>query len=352
MSKVLTVIVPSYNMEAYLSRCLDSLLLDNNKREIMEVIVVNDGSKDNTSQIAHSYEKAFPGIVKVIDKDNGNYGSCVNVALNIAVGKYIKLIDADDYVSPSITGFLDFLGTIDADVVVSDAEGKREGIGETVWHRSFDLEPRKVLGILDLTRETARSIWMHFIAYRTSLLHQIDYKQSEGISYTDQEWAFYPFSHAKTLVYYPEVVYCYMMGRDGQTVAPQNHCKNMWMEALICRKIVDYYEKNKDPESSSHSFFLIRASFCVEQLYYHYILNYPHQLKNEELIEFDNFLRKKSEDIYDSTDTAIERRRVLGDIKYVHEWRIKQSRKRVIFFLFDCLVFLGGLLRKVTNRHV
>ena len=95
MDKILTVIVPAYNMEQYLAYCLDSLCISQHQNDI-EVLVINDGSKDATSIIAHDYERKLPQVFKVIDKENGNYGSCVNRGLAEACGKYIKVLDADD----------------------------------------------------------------------------------------------------------------------------------------------------------------------------------------------------------------------------------------------------------------
>ena len=89
MDKVLTVVIPTYNMERYLRYCLDSLCVSRGG-EALEVLVVNDGSKDTSSAIAHEYEQKHPGIFRVIDKENGNYGSCVNRGLAEAKGKYIK----------------------------------------------------------------------------------------------------------------------------------------------------------------------------------------------------------------------------------------------------------------------
>lgn len=63
----------------------------------LEVLVVNDGSKDNSSAIAHEYQDKYPDTFRVIDKENGNYGSCVNRGLKEATGKYIKILDADDW---------------------------------------------------------------------------------------------------------------------------------------------------------------------------------------------------------------------------------------------------------------
>ena len=82
-------------MESLLPRCLDSLIINKNL-EKLEVWVVNDGSKDRSSVIGHQYEERYPGVINVIDKPNGNYGSCINAALPKCTGKYVKILDSDD----------------------------------------------------------------------------------------------------------------------------------------------------------------------------------------------------------------------------------------------------------------
>ena len=120
MDKILTLVIPSYNMEAYLPYCLDSLLVKANLG-CLEVLVVNDGSRDRTSEIAHAYEKSWPDVLRVIDKENGNYGSCVNRGLKEARGKYIKILDADDsFDTANFEKYLAFLQMTDADLVISD----------------------------------------------------------------------------------------------------------------------------------------------------------------------------------------------------------------------------------------
>ena len=88
-------------MEKYLNKCLDSLIVEN--MNLLEVLIINDGSKDNSSNIAHVYENKYPNTFRVIDKENGNYGSCINRGIKEAKGKYIKVLDADDSFNVSLT---------------------------------------------------------------------------------------------------------------------------------------------------------------------------------------------------------------------------------------------------------
>ena len=95
-SKLLSIIIPTYNMAELLPRCLDSLVTAQGADATLEAVVVNDGSKDNSLAVAQDYQKRYPNIITVIDKPNGNYGSTINAALPVAKGKYVKVLDSDD----------------------------------------------------------------------------------------------------------------------------------------------------------------------------------------------------------------------------------------------------------------
>jgi len=124
MNKILTIIIPSYNMEKYLDNCCKSLLLSENILKKIEIIIVNDGSKDNTSVIAHEYQNKYPDSFFVIDKQNGNYGSCINIGLKNAHGKYIKILDADDtFKTENFENYIKLLEENDVDLIISDFIG-------------------------------------------------------------------------------------------------------------------------------------------------------------------------------------------------------------------------------------
>ena len=117
--KILSLVVPTYNMEKYLPACLDSVT-DELIGDSLEVIVVNDGSTDRSPDIIRQYEQKRPDLIKVIDKPNGHYGSCVNAGLAVATGKYFKILDADDWFdTQALAAFLHKLETCDTDLVIT-----------------------------------------------------------------------------------------------------------------------------------------------------------------------------------------------------------------------------------------
>lgn len=225
MDKVLSIIVPSYNMEKYLSKCLGSLVVAPELMECLEVLVVNDGSKDRTSEIAHEFAAKWPQTFKVIDKGNGHYGSCVNAGIKIAHGEFVKIIDADDSVESrnfenwmwSVrNGICD--GTLTCvDLLVTDF--CTVNLIDNVTERCKYRVPRnKVFDARVLNPEYI--FMMHSLAWRRLMLVDHGYHQTEGVMYTDGEWAVYPLAWVRNIYYNPVVVYKYSIGREGQSMDP------------------------------------------------------------------------------------------------------------------------------------
>lgn len=226
MEKILTVVIPTYNMEKYLRRCLDSLIVSDEQMKLLEVLVVNDGSKDSSSQIAHEYEARYPQTFRVIDKENGNYGSCVNRGLEEATGKYLRLLDADDqFNKEAFPQFIDALTKTDADMVLThhyftydwnkrkiirQPRSKKIDYGKTYDAKDFDFEELGCAHTLLL---------MHSITYKMETLRKVGLRHQEGMSYTDTEFVYYPLVAVKRVLPLDLYLYAYTRGRDGQTVS-------------------------------------------------------------------------------------------------------------------------------------
>ena len=211
-TKLLSIIIPTYNMEPYLRHCLDSLIIDKGMDEL-EVFVINDGSKDRSSKIAREYQDKYPNTFYVIDKVNGNYGSCINRGLKEATGKYIKVLDADDcFNARALQDVIQRLMNIDTDVILTNYVIVRNEKTESFFLNYADGQ------VVNIDSDVVEYFSMHNVIYKRSLLKNMDYIQTEGISYTDQEWIFYPMLKADSAVFFNLSLYRYTLGREGQTM--------------------------------------------------------------------------------------------------------------------------------------
>ncbi len=319
MNKILTVIIPTYNMEKYLRKCLDSLIVSRGCMEMLEVLVVNDGSKDSSSSIGHEYERNYPDTFRVIDKENGNYGSCINRGLKEAKGKYIKVLDADDYVKANnFNEFINFLKVTDADLVVSDFDCvDSKGRIETKWTFSFPKYERSQF--LDFANSfDFKDMSMHAIAYNRFIFQNINYKQTEGISFTDQEWMFYPMIKVETFCYFPKSVYQYLIGREGQTVADKNMPRVFDQHRKILLRALEFIN-NKEFDDRLYEYLQYRILFIVAFSYKHLISS----KKYDDLRVVENRIKSTNPRFYSEMNDAVLIEKILP-YRFIKAWRNRQ----------------------------
>ena len=234
-------------MAQLLPRCLDSLLASG-AREAFEAIVVNDGSKDDTLQVALRYRDANPDCVRVIDKPNGNYGSTINAALPQAEGKYVKILDADDWFEPAaLAKFVKELSGTDADMVVTHfTQIHPKGVKELAKYNLYGKEPYEYGKVYDLDKVLSdgyiRFFLMHSLTYKRQMLLDSGYRQTEGCSYTDLEWDVYPLFYAKDIVFFDTNLYQYNLDREGQTMDPKVLSRSLDQLGRVTENILAYYE--------------------------------------------------------------------------------------------------------------
>ena len=237
-NKFLSICIPSYNMERYLNRCVDSLLAVEVLDDI-EIIIVNDGSKDATLSIANQYKAQYPNSVVVIDKPNGHYGSTVNAALKVAAGKYFRILDADDWFNTeALIVFVNKLKEIDVDCVYTNFTEYNELKNKTKHIINQSLLYNT---IIDLNSYILPDFWyaMHSLTFRLSLFKEISYEQTEGICYTDTEYIYYPFTQSKSMYAIDISLYQYYIGRDDQSVSFVSSIKNITDRFVITRRILE-----------------------------------------------------------------------------------------------------------------
>lgn len=329
MNKILSIVIPTYNMEKYLRRCLDSLLIDDKKLlEQLEILVVNDGSKDASSLIAHEYQNKLPGIFVVIDKENGNYGSCVNCGLSEAKGKYIKILDADDFFDKnSFSSFMAYLGEVDVDVVITNYNVVTTD-GKLIRKWDFNFPQRGSLYISDYCESYCyKVLQMHAITYKRSKIIDNNYKQTEGISYTDQEWMFYPMSYMSTFSYLPVTVYQYGLGREGQTMDEDVRKKTISHMTKILYRQADFLNHANSQEMING--YMKTRFFQLVSMIYPMLIIVRQDINLEEI---DEKVKEINPAIYDEI-SLLELDSRLWPFQYINHWR--NNNKIKLWFIMS-----------------
>lgn len=307
MGKQVTVIIPTYNMEGFLANCLDSLTIPDFDK--VEVIVVNDGSKDRSSEIAHSYADRYPDSIRVIDKPNGNYGSCINAALPQATGRYLKVLDADDtFDKESFSSFVNALADANEDVIITnhvivDPDGKE--IGKSDLPKEMPLGTTLAKG--DYPGFFSGYIQMHRLAYRREVFSRFRYTQTEGVSYSDSQWAIIPMSFCHSFRCFDMNLYKYLIGRQGQTMDSEQlgRCLDNFF-TVLCDTCKYFDCEGISPQNREN---LLHNITEVHDFVYRKAISNPTEYAMAELHKYDVALRDVSQAIYKS----------VGDIRWTEE---------------------------------
>ena len=292
--KLLSIIIPAYNSQAYLHRCLDSLLVEEVMGKV-EVIVVNDGSNDRTLTIAKEYENRFPRYFHVFNKKNGNYGSVMNLGLSVAKGKYFKTLDSDDWFNKdAYRAFVDELQDTDADMLISERSifNEKEKT-ENILGFDEKIKTGKDLSICKSYWENKSFqaiIHVSSICYKTSLLHASNMQWTENIFYTDTEYDYMPLRYLKTIRFIKQPVYVYLLGRDEQSTDPKILRKNFHSLNIVANTLIDDFLKDPDVHSEIYP---LQKKILTEILFLFYLtIIHDGFIHGKEIEVLDRKLRK------------------------------------------------------------
>ena len=227
MQKLLTIVVPVYKVEPYINKCLDSCILADEKlMSQLEVIIVNDGTPDNSAEMSREYVKRYPNTFRQIDKENGGHGSAWNVGLKEATGKYLRFLDSDDWLT-NLDKLMEKLATCDADLVFTNEcvhyfDGDKE-IGTEVQPCSNIYDKRISVDDMDWLNVLPDNTCVNFrkCTYNTAQLQKQYPLFREKVSYDDTILYAAPCLYAKSMIAYDFPVYNLLRGRDEQSMNPQ-----------------------------------------------------------------------------------------------------------------------------------
>ena len=243
--KLLTVTVPCYNSQDYMEKCIESLLRGG---ERVEIIVINDGSKDATGEIGDRYAAQYPGIVRVIHQENGGHGAGINAGLKAATGKYFKVVDSDDEVSGDFVAFLDRLELCDqqggVDLFVTNYYYVHtDGIGDRSINYSDVLPQGRIFTWGDTKRfKLHQMLTIHSSTFRTEVMRRCGGELPRKVFYEDNLMVCRTLPYVERMFYMNTDLYRYTIGREGQSVQDDVSRRRYTHHLLIaeqCFKSVD-----------------------------------------------------------------------------------------------------------------
>ncbi|MFC4401597.1 glycosyltransferase family 2 protein [Gracilibacillus xinjiangensis] len=221
--KLLSIVIPCYNSQDYMRYCIESLLPGG---ESVEILIVNDGSVDQTADIADEYAAKYPTIVKAIHQKNGGHGEAVNAGIRNATARYFKVVDSDDWVD--IRAYMKILSELKnlvsenniVDLVISNFVYEKDGAKYKKVMRYENALPEETVFTWDDVKSFRKGqyILMHSVIYRTQLLTDCGLTLPKHTFYVDNLYIYTPLEYVKSLYYINVDFYRYFIGREDQSV--------------------------------------------------------------------------------------------------------------------------------------
>ena len=242
--KLLSIAVPCYNSQEYMRNCVDSLLEGG---DLVEILIVDDGSKDDTAKIADEYAEKYPGIVKAIHQENGGHGEAVNAGIRSAQGLYFKVVDSDDWVNKeAYMAILEKLreiagGPETLDMMISNFVYEKSGAKrKKVMRYKRYLPEGRIFTWQEISKmPVGKYILMHSVIYRTGLLRECGLELPKHTFYVDNLFVYQPLPSVRTMYYMDVNFYRYFIGRDDQSVNEQVMIKRIDQQLLVNRLMID-----------------------------------------------------------------------------------------------------------------
>ena len=299
MEKILTFSIAAYNVEKYLEKLLQSIVCTPN-HEMVEVLVVSDGSTDRTIQIAKDYEQKYPETVRLIDKENGGHGSTINRGMKEAKGKYFKAIDGYDWVdSAALEKLLNCLPEIDSDLVLMDYKTCYEG-GEDVLEKTANIEPLKTV---DFDSVISKIPYMryHAVIYRTQMLQDNKIMLDEHCFYVDSEFMLYVIPFIDTITYIPYALYCYRIGLGEQSVSVAGRRKHITDGDRVEASLLKFYRELPKTISENRKKYIENgiAAHCTFHINSLMLCEESKEIK-QKIIQLDHNVKRQSLQIYNN----------------------------------------------------
>ena len=259
--KLLSIAVPCYNSQAYMRNCVDSLLEGG---DLVEILIVDDGSKDDTAKIADEYAEKFPGIVKAIHQENGGHGEAVNAGIRNAQGLYFKVVDSDDWVNKdAYLAILEKLreiagGPVTLDMMISNFVYEKSGAKrKKVMRYKRYLPEGKIFTWQEISKmPVGKYILMHSVIYRTGLLRECGLQLPKHTFYVDNLFVYQPLPSVRTMYYMDVNFYRYFIGREDQSVNEQIMIKRIDQQLLVNRLMIDAIAGRKLPDKHMKQYML------------------------------------------------------------------------------------------------
>ena len=299
MEKLLTIVVPAYNVEKYIKNCLDSFIELSVLRSL-EILIVDDGSTDSTASLAHTYEQKYPYSFKVLSKENGGHGSTINYAIPRATGKYFKVVDGDDWLDKRLLPqFVQLLKHTHSDVISNDfnlVDDRTKKVTKRRKAVSNSYHYNREWGFAEAVMDPL--ITIHSMTIRTDVLQKNDIRVDEHCFYEDQEYILYPIPYCTSITFSPLPLYQYRLGRSGQSVDIKMMIKRHDQHLKVLDALFEYNNVHGNLQTYKKQYLERGIAEAVDDEYQIFLAKGNDTRNVEQMKKFDEMLREEHPGVY------------------------------------------------------
>lgn len=297
--KLLTIVIPSYNTEKFIDKNIQTFL-DERLHNKIEILIINDGSKDNTAVIAAAYEKQYPGYIRLIDKENGGHGSVINKSIKEAQGKYLKVVDADDWVNTeNLVHLVSDLAKIDVDVVLNPYISIDEQTHLERLHNIKGQEKGLMVIPFEYVLENQIGLQLHTLTYRTEILKNHDIQFTEKCFYEDFQYDIFPVPYIRNAVILNYPVVWYLIGQPTQSVSNKNVLRNVDMYIKVFGDTITYFNAVRPRLDKKYEDYMVdRICIFLRSFYNIFLRNFTQENIHEIMQLKDGRIRDISPEFY------------------------------------------------------
>lgn len=305
MEKILSIIIPTYNAEKFLDKGLTSFLMkDASLMDKLEVIVVNDGTPDNSVAVAQKYVEQYPHVFSIINKENGGHGSAINVGVDNITGKYFKVVDADDWVDTSalerLVRYLETKDTFDALITsyttydISTEEYKIMEVKVDEYDKVYNLQE-----LMEHWEDLQLGFSFHGILYNSEFYKKQNYRLVEKVFYEDQEYATIPIAWATKVRVLDDSMYVYRIGDVSQSVSTASQLKRLPDFEKVLWKMMEFESETDKLPAGGKEQWTKKTSKFIASLYHVLLIKNPDKRSMREYAaNLNKEIEKRSPYIY------------------------------------------------------
>lgn len=299
MEKLLTISIAAYNVEKYIRNTIESLIIED--MDALEILVQDDGGTDRTAEIVYEYQGKYPDSIRLVNKENGGYGSTINASIKMASGKYFKQLDGDDwYETENLSKLVEVLRKTDVDLIYTPFCDFIEQESKKTIRRVFQTDMTGYHLFSEAITECSGRINMYSSCFKTSILKEHKIRLLENCFYTDTEYALYPIAYINDIYICDFPIYNYRLGVEGQSVSLEGRRKHYKDHLKVDRRLVSFYSAFPEDKKNVKNYIAdYIKDTCSDGLTEYAMLIEPTQETKREIVGHDLFIKKHAADVYD-----------------------------------------------------